>query len=304
MAPKLGFGCELEMSAEPRVWKNLSRAEKIKRLVRELRNHHLSAKPLSGSPSKYDRWWITDDVSISLANLSPYAIRMECVSPVTKFDSNWQDDMQEFWSVLTGAFKVTRNDSCGTHVHIAPWKKNFTIKQAQTVAFACCLYEPYVVSCLPDNRRTSRYCQRNSRVEGLLLKTLFERKSMSKIAAAIKRKKDFKKLRDFMQGDNRYVLWNFKNLPNKRKSTIEFRGGQHAQDADKAECWITFAVVFVMMALKENLLFSRSTYRMADNDSYDEVQRFWKRFTDFARTLDVGDHFPFVFKKMSERWRE
>lgn len=183
---------------------------------------------------------------------------MESVSPKLKSSGRWEDDIRKFWTALRRMFEIEKSSSCGTHIHIAPWKASYTLKQAQTIAFACCYYERYVISCLPQERRDHSYCQRNSKV-ATKMGELYEMRTsrgICGIASDIKAVDDFQELIHYMHGGSdaglRRVLWNFRNLYyGNCTGTIEFRGGRHLRGPNRTIAWITFAQIFVMMALDE-----------------------------------------------------
>ncbi len=180
---------------------------------------------------------------------------MECVSPILKSSGQWEAVIENVWEALRDMFEVQKSLSCGTHIHVAPWKRNYTLGEAKTIAFACCYYERYIVSCLPTARRDNPYCMRNSKVSSRMghfyqLKTT---DGLAWIAYDINTRNDFGQLISYMQGasNDRRVLWNFCNLCDSSKGTIEFRGGRHMRGWHRAVAWVAFVQVFVLMALEE-----------------------------------------------------
>lgn len=177
---------------------------------------------------------------------------MESVSPILDSSTSWETKIEKFWRVLRKMFEVEKSN-CGTHIHIAPIGRNYTLKEAKTIAFACCYYERYIISCLPEERRNHEYCRRNTQVAtkmGQLYEARTSR-SLVQIASDLNTLSRFEDLITYMQGDNRRVLWNFHNLCYNSKGTIEFRGGRHLRGPIRSMAWITFAQVFVLMALDE-----------------------------------------------------
>jgi hypothetical protein len=180
---------------------------------------------------------------------------MESVSPILDSSTRWDLDIQAFWRVLREMFEVEKSD-CGTHIHIAPMGRRYTLKEAKTIAFACCYYERYIISCLPEERRDHDYCRRNTRV-ATKMGQLYEArtsKALVQIASDLNTLSMFEDLVTYMQGSthgDRRVLWNFHNLCYGSKGTIEFRGGRHLRGPIRSVAWITFAQVFILMALDE-----------------------------------------------------
>ncbi|KAF3179100.1 hypothetical protein TWF225_007634 [Orbilia oligospora] len=56
-----------------------------------------------------------------------------------------------------------------------------------------------------------------------------------------------------------------------------------------------------MLALEEDLIHKRATYRAVKNDKRSEVQEFWDKFLSYAERLGVRDDLPGEFKMMSEK---
>ncbi|KAF3226248.1 hypothetical protein TWF106_000742 [Orbilia oligospora] len=298
-AINLGFGIEIESEIRPNIPSNYDSKHRFATLLSS--NGLPAAAGTSKYPTDYQKWWITNDGSIRFSQ--PDSVSMESVSPVRNFNEDeWKAEMRKFWSSMKSMFEVQRNRSCGSHIHVAPWGGKFTLKQAKTIAFACCYYEPYVVSLMPKERRDNTYCQRNSRISpSSMMSFLFRNGNMATIARDIKAVSSTESLIDYMQGESRYVLWNFRPLANPRTGTIEFRGGRHLRGPNRTISWITFVVVFVMLALEEDLLHNRTTYTAVKNGKRSEVQGFWDRFLSYAERLGVRNDLPDDFKMMSEK---
>jgi len=305
MAIKLGFGYEIETESRPKKNSGWTAIQQYAKLAKQLSSKGIPAISSTSKtkyPPSYKKWWIANDSSIKT---SSNTISMECVSTVQDFDKHvWESEVKNFWAVLLSLFEVKKNFTAGTHIHVAPWGKPFSLKQAQIIAFACCYYEPYVISLMPKERRDYKYCQRNTQVAGRMA-ILYKQKKIHVIASDIKKKGSLKSLCTYMQGGvdsgHRRVMWNFQGLLKKKTGTIEFRGGRHMRGPGRTIRWITFVVVFVMLAIKEDLLHSTSTYHVPNNDIPSEVQEYWKSFLDYAQTLGVKAYLPSHFKMMSEK---
>ncbi len=182
---------------------------------------------------------------------------MECVSRVLESSGEWATEISDFWATVRAMFELRKSPSCGAHIHIAPWKRSYTLKEVKTIAFACCYYERYIVSCLPTERRDQDYCRRNTKV-ATRMGSLYQAKTtngLAEIASDINALNSFNQLVDYMHGEGadwnrRRVLWNFLNLL-KQTCTIEFRGGRQMLGPRRTLAWIAFAQVFILMALHE-----------------------------------------------------
>ena len=188
---------------------------------------------------------------------------MESVSRKLRSDEDWEKEIKLFWEAMDRIFTVQKNTTCGSHVHVAPIGRPYTLEEVKRIAFACCIYEPYVVSLLPTDRRDHPYCKRNSNVAtrmGMLYRQQTPT-ALKMIANDIKEKTNRRDVCKYMQNglnhSDRAVLWNFQNLVNSTREshspsgTIEFRGGRHLRGPKRTLRWITFAVVFISMAIHE-----------------------------------------------------
>jgi len=250
----------------------------------------------------YTQWWITFDNSI--ASFQDH-IKMECVSPKLKSSDNYSYVIERVWEAIKNSHQVTSTTTCGTHVHVAPQTRTFHLNEVRKIAFACCYYEPYIISCLPVGRRENKFCKRNSNIAGRMGGLLRSKRSqaLARIAADIQELYGFSSLIDYMQGDRhdeqRRALWNFQNL--ERTGTIEFRGGEQMFGPNKTIRWIHFVIAFVLMALHENLIQRASSLPVPSNAAAGEVQEFWSKLRNFAYGRGFGAHLPSHFTQMSER---
>ncbi len=278
IGPKIGFGVEIEVSVKPYKNERWDAARHFENFANTLASEHgleaVRNRTNQKYPSKYDKWFITGDSSIASSPgfsmytlllellvpeylLTQLVVGMECVSPIIRSSKRWERVIKKVWNTLREMFEIERSLSCGSHIHLAPWRKKYTLQEAKRIAFACCYYERYIIACLPEERRDHLYCRRNSMVATKMGK-LYRAKttnSLAHIASDINALHNFEELIVYIQGgtalDQRRVLWNFHNLWAGSKGTIEFRGGRHLRGPQRAIAWITFAQVFILMALKE-----------------------------------------------------
>lgn len=196
--------------------------------------------------------------------LTNFVVGLEAVSPKMSLNEDYSDEVKMFWEALRVVFKVQANLSSGTHIHIGSLGSNYNLDDAKIIAFATCIYEPYVFSLLPTERRTNPYCVRNSKRPGRMGELLEQRTpaALRLISKDIKACEDFSQLVVYMQGSwndvkSRRTLWNFQNLVRKPAAgykptyTIEFRGGRHMRGHLRTLAWLSFAVTFIALALQE-----------------------------------------------------
>lgn len=162
--------------------------------------------------------------------------------------------MDLFWEAMKRVFKIQENFTCGSHIHTAPFRQNYSLSQLKTIAFTVVVYEDLAHYILPQSRQDNEYCRRNSKVSPELQSILQGKKNkitFKNVGNRIKQIGSKEDLRSLMQGteaESRYVIWNFKNITG--TGTIEFRGGRHLRGPNRTSWWITFAVAFISLALE------------------------------------------------------
>jgi hypothetical protein len=149
-----------------------------------------------------------------------------------------------------------RLSRCGTHVHVSPGRSYFQLDELKAIAFAVIRYDDQVQQILPESRRDHPYCIRNTKHSSQL-----RNKSNGQIALLINSVGDKEGLVKLMQGNkkkDRAVLWNFQNVARMPfnttetvTNTVEFRGGRCLRGPVRTKRWITFAVAFIVLAIKE-----------------------------------------------------
>lgn len=248
-----------------------------------------------------------------------------------KTDENWEEQIKLFWEAMTKVFKIQQDTSCGSHIHVAPIGRKWTLDELKKIAFAVCIYESYVCAVLPSERRDNPHCERNSKIGTLMGGSLRQRSStaLRTISNQIKFKSNANELCAYMQGsiDNRKVLWNFQNTVSRvgysPSGTIEFRGGRHLRGKVRTLRWITFAIAFISMALGEvshlgcggelflttlqNLVNKAGFYTVPSTSGASlelEVATFWNRIRQYAHRLRMEANLPSEYKMMNETKRE
>ena len=152
---------------------------------------------------------------------------------------------------------MTENTHCGTHVHVSPVGRKYDLEELKRIAYAAVAWEPLVEEILPAERRGNWYCQSAADLSEALSSDLEDGGSINdplySVRCKIRRFKTPQKLAKYIQGKDRYALWNFKNtVPDTGTGTIEFRGGQHLRTEVGTKRWIGFAVSFTSLALQED----------------------------------------------------
>ena len=188
---------------------------------------------------------------------------LEAVSPKLSLTEDFESQIKIFWDCMKLVFRVLPSRYAGTHVHVGSSGRDFDLSDAKKVAFAACIYEPYVFSLLPEDRRHSVYCIRNSLQADRMGELLKQRTSIAlKLISEDIKGCDLGSLIIYMQGaqtdgKRRRVIWNFLNLIQSPTSgrppihTIEFRGGRPVRGYARTLAWLSFAVTFIAMAIHE-----------------------------------------------------
>jgi hypothetical protein len=136
--------------------------------------------------------------------------------------------------------------SAGTHVHVTPARGRFSLDQLKNIAFTLLLNEEVIRMTLTRERRGSRFCKINSRASSLLRPV----RTVARLKALIRGRRNAEELCSLMQGNDRNVLWNFQNTRPHGSGTIEFRGGRHMRGPRRALRLIAFAVSVIYMSLQ------------------------------------------------------
>src|SRR4051812_28662287 len=80
----------------------------------------------------------------------------------------WEQELKLFWEAMRVVFRVKKNFTCGSHVHVAPFNRQYTLHELKTIAFALIIKEHLVQALLPPARQSSTYCRPNSTVSPTL----------------------------------------------------------------------------------------------------------------------------------------
>ena len=186
-----------------------------------------------------------------------FLVPLEAVSPIMYSDdpSSWRGQIDLFWKVTWNIFYVTRNTSCGTHVHVSPLHRNYDFIELKRIAYAAVAWGPLVEEILPVDRRGNPYCEQPAVLSEALSSDLDDGGSRNdplySVRRKIRRMKTPQRLFKYMQNEKRFALWNFKNaVPDTGTGSIEFRGGAHMRGNTGTKELIGFVVSFISLALQ------------------------------------------------------
>ncbi|KAK8115645.1 swim zinc finger domain protein [Apiospora sp. TS-2023a] len=273
------FGVEIEAIVEPhKIQRPFNRYFYLERLAAGIKQRGGNAVADTGReehrkhPEHYHTsWWITNDDS--LGDVDYPGVTLEGVSPKLRTDRDWESEVDRFWDSMKAVFHMpVRSPKCGSHVHISPASREFTLSEVKRLAFGVLFYETATIPILPRERRDHEYCVRNSERSPDLKRLLLETNGLNEnglnaVASRINKAKSNQDIIDLMQGDekdNRRVLWNFANLREGGSGSVEFRGGRGLRGPVRTKRWIAFAVAFVHMVLdkvrKTHTIFQTQTH--------------------------------------------
>lgn len=136
------------------------------------------------------------------------------------------------------------SEQCGTHIHVSPsggWDVDGLIEISK-----CAIYfESAINALLPAHRRSNKWAASN-RVDNPNL----ARKGMEQIFREIERCDNLDELIQLMNPDyDRYYAWNFTNVEEDVKGTVEFRKPPAALRCEDAIGWVEFTISFLRAAL-------------------------------------------------------
>ncbi|KAE9363099.1 hypothetical protein N431DRAFT_423562 [Stipitochalara longipes BDJ] len=262
--PPLSFGIEIERVVLPRKYRPY-----------EVQHYEALARRLTGcydiradwnrrnrrKGTDYNVWYITRDGSLKAED---HEVALEAVSRKLEVSSCWEKEIEAFWTAMDDLFWLCpalseSNLSCGSHIHVAPTSRRFTLWELKQIALATIIHEDHILTILPDFRRNNKYCMPNSSVQETQLWDDYGwLKSEDGLIECRKRIRSFKSTAElvrYMQGKERKVLWNFNNTLHNGSGTVEFRGGRFLSDAESTKSWATFAFLFIDRALRSNYLY-------------------------------------------------
>ncbi|PVH84417.1 hypothetical protein DL98DRAFT_584495 [Cadophora sp. DSE1049] len=310
--PKLSFGIEIEAIVQPR--RSLHGQTPFEALAMRMRDqYNLNVTWYKANVrgtwknTRYDSWHVTYDSSLD-AN-GPNEVGLEVVSPKLMAADVWERQIRLVWQAIRDLFLVKKHAlSCGSHVHVAPTYRDFTLDELKLIAMFTVIHEDSILKTLHTTRENHKYCERNTKIEDTGLwhnfgrvkhgqgLSYFRQGGLRECQVAIAGITSKSELVDYMQGDNRRVLWNFRNILPGGSGTVEFRGGRHLRGPNRTIWWATFAILFVDLALRSACLNSQRydlQYILPHLAEHDEAtQTLWQQVKELARFQHMYGNLP------------
>ncbi|KAL2070252.1 hypothetical protein VTL71DRAFT_13278 [Oculimacula yallundae] len=264
--PSLGFGIEIEAIVKPRgpfngqtPWEAL--AMRMKQYYKLDVTWYKPEVKGTWKNTRYDAWHVTYDSSLELE--TPDEVSLEVVAPKLQAGGRWEGQIELVWKAIRDLFRVKKHAiSCGSHVHVAPVSRVFTLDELKLVAMFTIIHEDSILKILHTTRQNHKYCERNTKIGGTGLwddfgevnhsryKSAWRGNGLKKCQQAIAKITTKSDLVAYVQGTERRVLWNFRNILPGGSGTVEFRGGRHLRGPKRTISWATFTIVFIDLALR------------------------------------------------------
>lgn len=171
---------------------------------------------------------------------------VELVSPILRYgDSSWHEESQGTFKNIADYCSITTSCSCGTHVHISPGVgMMWSTEELKKVACAILHFEKAWNVIIPVERRYNFWAKSN-RYDNPKLSM----KTDAQCIEAVNACESSFTIANLMNNDeDRYYGWNFSNLYEGRRMTVEYRRGPGIQDFRICEAWVALAVSFVQAA--------------------------------------------------------
>ena len=156
--------------------------------------------------------------------------------------------IEDFWKRLASLSTICQEQSTGIHIHVSPADdEGWTIDRVKRVATASLWFEPALKAIMPDHRRGNAHCLSN-----YLYNSKFYGKSIEYCLERIDGCRDKEELLKLMKGE--YVArdwtWNFTNLQETAKQTIEFRQPPGVTNVNGCFAWTEMTLRFVSASLR------------------------------------------------------
>src|ERR1700709_1747639 len=175
---------------------------------------------------------------------------LELVSPVLEFTnaSSFRHQMENVWKHLKAYTKINSNESCGTHIHVSPQNNNgiWTLGAVKAICRSIVFFEFAFEALLPPHRRRNIWAKSN-----VYDNDHFRDKKLGAYFSLIDGCKTISEIVELMNdGDDKYFGWNFLNLLEDGKTTIEFRRPPGVKNVNECLAWVEFTVTFVQAAVE------------------------------------------------------
>jgi len=175
---------------------------------------------------------------------------LELVSPVLEFTnaSDFRHQVENVWEHLKANTKINVNESCGTHIHVSPQDNSgiFIWGAFKAICRSIVFFEFAFEALLPPHRRRNIWAKSN-----VYDNDHFPDKNLGACFSLIDGCQTVPRIVELMNdGDDKYFGWNFLNLLEDGKTTIEFRRPPGVKSVKECLAWVEFTVTLVQAAVQ------------------------------------------------------
>lgn len=161
--------------------------------------------------------------------------------------SQWRNDVEGVWKYISTNYDLTTDENCATHIHIS-LVPNYTFTEIKCIACSVIYFERAIEALMPPHRRGNRFAMSNYLASPYLRR---EGKSRQDSIELIEMARDELEVFRFIQGyDNKNFAWNFRNLVQGNKGTIEFRQPPASSTSAQSLSWAEFVMNFIQSSVK------------------------------------------------------
>ena len=88
---------------------------------------------------------------------------LEFASPIIRYEpgSSWRQGLKSHFRLIESYAKIMSDITCGTHVHISPGNREWTLEEVKNVSRSILYFEEAFEVLLPPERRGNRECRSN-----------------------------------------------------------------------------------------------------------------------------------------------
>ncbi|KAI9875771.1 MAG: hypothetical protein M1830_008008 [Pleopsidium flavum] len=208
-------------------------------MVNTLRENHLAVDDYDANYYDYTKWTVSTDSTImpyqdNVESLPEGSLReeIELISPVLTYSSDTVDEVVRVLSIINTTFNTGVNRSTGFHVHVGSGTAGFPLQTAQNLASLVTVFQRQIHSIHPEERLINGdWCPPPG--------VNFRHQPPLEIAKTIQNTSSFEEFWKVVSPErDKHVAYNFENLSDDEKKTIEFRQHKGTMDCDEAANWI------------------------------------------------------------------
>lgn len=169
---------------------------------------------------------------------------------------DWTSQVRETWAFIEKHYAVSKNQLCGTHVHISMQRGlqagssislGMGLQNLKRIAQCAIHFEPALEALVPADRRSNLYVNSNW-IDNINFwdEKITRRKAIEMIEECENEDQVIELMSPGPQ--NRMFAWNFRAM--RKFRTVEFRKGSASVNADEALAWAELTVLFVQAAVQ------------------------------------------------------